>query len=232
MNRSESIAKIALALSKFQQAVLPAVKDRENPFFKSTYATLESVWATVKEPLAANELAVIQSVSGEMLTTMLLHSSGEWISGETPLYLKSKSSQELGSAISYARRYSLSAMLGIVDAEDDDGEGAMGRSAKDQGAEKESKPKQEVQSKAPSGPKEPPKPGSLPAPFRGYESHDKARMKVTEPMLKRLFAISNKAGLDDAAVADLVRSFGHTGSRKDLDRATYEKVCEAILKLP
>src|SRR6185436_10494146 len=80
--RSVSITKIATALSKFQGMVEAIKKDASNPFFKSKYADLASVWAAIREPLAKNELSILQEPSAKdgnlVLTTTLLHSSGEY----------------------------------------------------------------------------------------------------------------------------------------------------------
>lgn len=128
MNQSESIAKLAAALSKAQSSMERAKKDSQNPFFKSKYADLESVWEACRESLAENELAVIQAPQmqgeGVCLETTLTHSSGEWIRSVMPLFLGKRDAQALGSAITYARRYALAAMVGIVQS-DDDGEAAM-----------------------------------------------------------------------------------------------------------
>ena len=90
MTKSESIAKLAEALAKAQSEMKAAFKNRVNPFFKSTFADLESVWDACREPLSKNGLSVSQpthiDANGKIiLTTMLLHSSGEWISSELPI---------------------------------------------------------------------------------------------------------------------------------------------------
>lgn len=126
--QSETIGKISLALSKAQGSLEAARKDKNNPFFKSKYADLESVWAVCQKPLSDNELAVTQNpqtYEGELcMMTMISHSSGEWIKGFTPIYVTKKDPQTLGSAITYSRRYGLCGMVGIVQS-DDDGEKAM-----------------------------------------------------------------------------------------------------------
>ena len=124
MERSESIKELATALSKFQSEVSGAVKSADNPFFKSKYADLAEIWKTIRPHLAANGLAVSQgglpcehgSVSIE---TMLMHNSGEYISGITTLRLTKDDAQGAGSAITYARRYGLAAILGIHQEDDD-----------------------------------------------------------------------------------------------------------------
>lgn len=124
------MSELFTALSQFQSELKPAGKTSSNPFFKSKYADLAAVWNSIREPLAKNGLSIIQttriSETGPVLVTSLCHKSGQSVSGEYPIKAKDDSPQAIGSAVSYARRYALSAILGVV-AEDDDGEAAMGR---------------------------------------------------------------------------------------------------------
>ena len=130
MNQSESIADLAAALSKAQASITGALKDSANPFFKSKYADLASCWDACRKPLTDNGLAVIQTIeAGEgraVLVTTLCHASGEWIKSYCPILTKDDSPQALGSAITYARRYALAAMVGLAQI-DDDAEAAQGR---------------------------------------------------------------------------------------------------------
>lgn len=131
MNKSETTGKLAAALSNAQSLIKGALKDSANPFFRSKYADLESVWEACKEALTLNQLAVTQTFGIDnghpVLDTTLLHSSGEWISGRQLLVTKEMTSQGLGAASTYARRFGLAAIVGVVQT-DDDGETAMGRS--------------------------------------------------------------------------------------------------------
>lgn len=133
MKQSESIDKLAAALVKAQAAMGGAVKDSENPFFKSKYADLGSVVKAVKEPFADNGLSYVQfplsTDKGVGVTTRLMHSSGQWLESEFTLPLGKQDAQAAGSAITYARRYALQAVAGIP-AADDDGEAAMLQSRK------------------------------------------------------------------------------------------------------
>lgn len=128
MNQSPEISKLAGALSKAQGMLNAAKKDSSNPFFKSKYADLESVWDACREALSMNELAIVQCPCIQeqqvCLETILTHSSGEWIKSTMPLLLTKQDPQTMGSALTYARRYALAAMVGIVQS-DDDGERAM-----------------------------------------------------------------------------------------------------------
>lgn len=130
MKMSEKINELATALGKAQGEMKGASKDSANPFFKSKYADLASVWEAIRAPFSKNGLAISQVTSedekGLVLTTLLLHSSGEWISGEIRINPVDQKPQTLGSAISYMRRYALSAMAGVY-AEDDDGNLASGK---------------------------------------------------------------------------------------------------------
>ena len=128
MIKSESIKNIGAALVKLQSEIGKAKKDKENPFFKSNYADLESIADVSKEALTKNNLAISQTMgfyeNKEVVETTLIHSlSGEFITSMVPIINKKGDMQGLGSAITYARRYGKAAILDIVQ-EDDDGNGA------------------------------------------------------------------------------------------------------------
>ena len=131
--QSDNINELILALSKAQGSLGAAKKDKKNPFFKSNYADLSSVWDACRAALSSNQLAVVQGASQAedgswMLVTTLAHSSGQWMRSCMPIITQKTDSQSLGSAITYTKRYSLSAMVGVStgEGEDDDGEKAMG----------------------------------------------------------------------------------------------------------
>jgi hypothetical protein len=126
MIQSETIAKLATALAKAQALIKPASKDAVNPHFKSKYADLTAIWEACREPLTSQGLSVSQiPVSGDpgylSLMTMLMHESGEYIGGVFSVRLAQDTAQAMGSALTYARRYALSALVGIVADDDDDG---------------------------------------------------------------------------------------------------------------
>lgn len=127
MNRSEEIGSLAAALAKAQGAIRSAIKDSTNPHLKSKYADLANVWDAVRAPLSANSLAIFQQVSanGDVVSvaTTLAHESGQWICSTLDLRAVKGDPQGIGSAITYARRYSLSALVGVA-ADDDDGNAA------------------------------------------------------------------------------------------------------------
>ncbi|MFZ2957394.1 MAG: ERF family protein [Candidatus Ozemobacteraceae bacterium] len=130
METSQSIGKITESLAKAQGQMKPAAFDAQNPHFKSKYATLAAIMEACRPALSANGIAVVQgtSVEGEpirvMVTTILSHSSGEWIKETISIKPAVDNAQGIGSAITYARRYSLAALVGIVSDEDDDGNAA------------------------------------------------------------------------------------------------------------
>lgn len=127
MNKSESIKALAVALTKAQSEIKSVKMDAVNPFFKSRYATLGAVIDASKEVLEKNGLVVTQlstSDNGEVgITTLLMHSSGEWIESTCTVAIEGKNiAQEAGKAITYLRRYSLSSILNLYAEEDNDGQ--------------------------------------------------------------------------------------------------------------
>jgi hypothetical protein len=136
MMQSEQIDQLVTALAKAQGEILPAAKDGMNPHFKNKYAGLPSIWAACREPLSRNQLVVIQTTDHQdgrlILVTTLAHSSGQWIRSNMPIVSAKPDAQSMGSAMTYAKRYSLSAIVGVVADEDDDGERAVARNAKDE----------------------------------------------------------------------------------------------------
>jgi hypothetical protein len=129
--RSASIAALAAALAKAQGEMEGAAKGNTNPHFKSKYADLASVWDACRGPLAKNGLAVLQPVSADgarvTVTTILAHSSGDWIEESLTMTAQQNTPQGVGSAITYGRRYGLASMVGIAP-EDDDGNAASQQS--------------------------------------------------------------------------------------------------------
>lgn len=129
ITQSNEIGALALALSKAQGVMKHAIKDSNNPHFKSKYADLTSCLEAVREPLSKNGLAIVQlpsrSAEGLVeLTTMLIHESGQWIGSTASTRIAKDDPQGMGSALSYLRRYSLMSITGLG-ADDDDGEQAM-----------------------------------------------------------------------------------------------------------
>lgn len=131
MKTSPTITKLAPALLAAQKLMGAAKKGSANPYFKSKYADLGAVLEACKDLLNENGVTILQphtlNERGKFVETLLLHESGEWISGETEIVCSKESDpQAQGSAITYARRYGLQSLLSMP-AEDDDGEAAMNR---------------------------------------------------------------------------------------------------------
>ena len=129
MEKSESIENLAKALTAFQSEVKNPANTANNPFFKSKYAPLNDILKEIRPLLSKHGLSVLQAPSGNgetiSVTTLLMHTSGEWIEA-CPLSLRADkpTAQGGGSAITYARRYALSAVLGFSSEDDDDGNAA------------------------------------------------------------------------------------------------------------
>ena len=136
--QSQEIGEIAGALAAAQAELPAAIKGSVNPHLKNRYADINAVYAAIREVLPKHNIAVIQTMlptdgSKAHVRTMLAHKSGQWIAGECVMPLdRQGGAQGMGSAITYARRYSLSAIVGVVTEEDDDGNAAQGRVSKAQ----------------------------------------------------------------------------------------------------
>lgn len=118
------------ALCKAQAEMMPAVKDATNPHFKSKYADLASIWYACRHPLASNGLCVTQAIQGDLLLTSLRHVGGGLVTSEMKIVCKDPTNpQSFGSALTYARRYALAALVGVVTDEDDDGTAAASKPA-------------------------------------------------------------------------------------------------------
>lgn len=128
MRTSEQVDKIAAALLAFQKEVEPPTKTKENPYYKSMYADLCSLFAHCKPLMQKNGL-VFTSVG---LTSRLMHSSGQWIEGDFTCEMHGLSAQQVGSAMTYGRRYNFQGLLGINAEDDDDGEGTKPKAAQQQ----------------------------------------------------------------------------------------------------
>lgn len=128
MLKSESIAALAKAIALSQLHVGNALKSSTNPHFKSKYADLAEILNTVRPVFSANCIAIVQTPTFESgvasVETMLCHESGEFISSVCSSPVSKQDAQGIGSAITYLRRYSLAAMCGIAQ-EDDDGQHAV-----------------------------------------------------------------------------------------------------------
>lgn len=209
-NRSEQINEIATALSKTQGEIKNAKMDTINPHFKSKYADLASVWDSCREPLSKNGLSITQVfifMDGTYLETTLMHTSGQWISSILPIQPVRNDPQGVGSAITYMRRYALSAIVGIAPEDDDDGNDSS-----------RSLQKEEYNYRAPQGPTGktviPPKP----MPQAEVSKHP------TEPQLKRLFAIVHAHGLSNDEIKEMIKKDYKIESSKELTIEQYNEL--------
>lgn len=127
LTHSEQLNELAAALARAQGEMSHALKSADNPFFKSHYADLASVWDAVRAPLAKAGIAIVQSPctdgSKTGVETLLIHASGQWIRGIVWATGKDEGPQAVGSCITYLRRYALQSFAGVA-ADDDDGNAA------------------------------------------------------------------------------------------------------------
>jgi hypothetical protein len=140
VEHSNTLKELAGALAKAQTQVKGAKKDASNPFFKSNYADLASVWDACREALTSNGLSVVQfpgyGNGVATLETVLLHSSGEWMSATAGAPVGKQDAQGVGSVLTYLRRYALAAVAS-VSPEDDDGNAASGKKSERGGASRQ-----------------------------------------------------------------------------------------------
>lgn len=127
MKKSETITELSKAFAKTQKEMKQPLKDANNPFFKSKYVPLENVVEAITESASKNGLSFTQYPSSDeagnvTVGTLVMHESGEWIEYD-PIKMKpvKNDPQSIGSAITYAKRYALSAIFGITSDQDDDG---------------------------------------------------------------------------------------------------------------
>lgn len=148
MKHSENINEIFAALAKAQAKIKPVKKDGSNPHLGNKYTTLDAIIDAIKTPLSENGISFLQPLGtderGLILETWLTHSSGQYLMSDVVVSPMSgnrgvNEMQALGSSLTYLKRYTLAALLGIASDDDDDGNRA------------EPPPKQDRQSKAKDG---------------------------------------------------------------------------------
>lgn len=132
--QSEQINELIAAIVKSQQEMGAAKKTADNPFFHRKYADLPTCWEAIK-PFRENGIALVQSPMEApdgfvILDTQLSHTSGQWMRSRLSIKVAKNDPQGYGSAITYARRYALGCMTGLVTEEDDDGNAASQPQAK------------------------------------------------------------------------------------------------------
>ena len=125
---TDGIGKLSLALAKAQGSFDPVTKDKVNPHFKSSFASIDSILKSTRVHLSNNELILMQFLSGDQNTVIIIsrimHSSGQWIQSEVSCKTERNTAQGLGSVTSYMRRYAMAALLNISADEDEDGNAA------------------------------------------------------------------------------------------------------------
>lgn len=229
MNQSESIAKLAEALAAAQGEMHAAIRDANNPYFKSRYADLASVWEAIREPLSKHGLSVVQALCCDpalleyvVLDTRLSHSSGEWLEGRIAIKPVKNDPQAVGSAITYMRRYSLQAIAGVA-ADDDDGNAASGRGGQPAPKNREVSPPRQVPPKFQQPPKAPAKTepmGDLPGGF-GFPADD--------GQADRLYlARAGDAGLTSPEVAALAKKIAGKATPDAFTAADREAVMRRL----
>ena len=145
LKKSESIQNLSKAMAEFQKSIKQPLKDANNPFFKSQYVPLENVVEAITETGSPLGISFMQFASSDEtgsieVATLVMHSTGEYIEFP-PVRMKPESNkpQAVGSAITYAKRYALSAIFGITSDKDDDGNEATGLNK-----QVEKQPKQQI----------------------------------------------------------------------------------------
>lgn len=142
MNKSESIAALAASMAKAQAEMSNPVFDKVNPHFRSSYASLAAVRNAIVPPMAKHGLSIMQDVTTAedgvtvLCKTLVTHTSGEWIEfGPLAMRAARGDAQGLGSVTTYAKRYALQSVCGVVGDEDDDGNEAAQRNGNNNGRE-------------------------------------------------------------------------------------------------
>lgn len=203
------------ALIEVQRELKPAVKDAQNPHFKSAYADLGSVYEACRDALAKHGFAwTCETELGDpvILHSLLIHKSGEEISMSLPLLNTKKDMQGLGSALTYARRYSLMSLVGICP-EDDDGNGASGKSTP---------PQQRQTPPAPKAPENRPSTKNTAGDWEKKPGWEKEL--CTEAQRKKLWAMAQEAGFNQATLKELIgHSMGVT-STKELTKGQIQQL--------
>jgi hypothetical protein len=124
MNTSDQINEIAAAMAKAQANIQNPAKDKVNPHFKSKYADLAAGLDCIRPALSGNGIAIFQATEvvddGVILKTRLVHTSGQWVESAYPVSKFAKH-QEMGAALTYAKRQALFSLVGVCGDEDDDG---------------------------------------------------------------------------------------------------------------
>jgi len=221
MTKSDTIDQLSLALSK-AQAEMPVVAfDSVNPHFKAKYASLASIARVINPILAKHELSITQiaesTEEGYSLVTTLMHKSGQFIQGRMALLIDKNNMQGLGSAITYARRYGYS-MVGVVTDEDDDANKASETTA--------AKPPPRFTPPSQPQDQEPDLDKALGTGPKTAPQH--RNNHLTEPQIKRLFALARKAQWSNEDVKNYMKNNFNLTSTDNMRRDQYELICSVL----
>jgi hypothetical protein len=249
--QARKVSKIAAALAKAQGQIPAPPKTKtvdyqpeKGPRVYYKYADLADVIAAYKAALSQNEIMVTHRLNygskGYGMTTEIVHSSGEFLATWYPLpdpANRETRPQAFGSALTYARRYSISALLGIASDEDDDGASAPPRKPSE-GSNRTPSPGQAAprpqgtQRQAPAGPSQ----GSVlpaaggPGTATQVPPDNKAQKLVTEPQLTRLFTIAGKTGWTNEFIHEYVATRWKLESTKELTMRRYDALVAVVQK--
>ena len=203
MKTSESVAQVGAALAAAQAEIRTIAKDRTNPHFKNRYATLDAIMEAVRPVLAVHGLSIVQGctmpneiegrLTGFAVETMVLHSSGEFLANLVYVPLVKASAQDAGSALTYGRRYGVSALLALATDDDDDGQQASS----------------------------PPRPVAKPAPA-GTEASDKQRAFLAKLAKSSVLTTAESKRLTDVTDRDKAKAAIDWATRTIAEREASE----------
>jgi hypothetical protein len=242
--KSDQIGDLATALSKAQAEISGAKADSTNPFFKSSYADLASVWEAIRVPFSKNGLSVSQIedfVDGKsLLITVLLHSSGQFLTGTREIKFVKDDPQGYLAGLTYARRGSLSALAGVAQVDDDGNEASGKKPVGSCVGGSFQKTKEAFETEARPGPEE----GQNDFPGLDIDSLPKAPPKAsihlpaepkptsgggpTEKQIKRLFAIAYNNGWSDFEIKQFLEQRYKIKSVNGLTIPNYEFMCTFV----
>lgn len=228
MIQSETIGKLAEALAKAQAVIENAKKESDNPFFKSKYADLSSIWEACRKPLTDNGLSIVQSPvflteHPDMvgLDTRLCHSSGEWLEGRIVMKPVKSDPQSYGSCLTYLRRYSLQSFISICAEVDDDGNAATGKktNTKHEGTKQPND--------IPDTIGQPPEENS---PQANVASQNAKSVLISDKQRKRFYAIAKESGKTDDEIKTFLREITGSESTRDIQNGIYDYLCNEVVK--
>lgn len=252
MQHSEKIGELAAALAKARTSFEVIVKDKSNPAFpKSKYADLENVIGATFKALSENGLAIVQSPGSyspethcARLTTTLLHASGEWITDTMEMPVGKVDSWGVGSACTYARRYSYQAFVNVAAEPDDDGAASREEEkAEIRKPQALNKPAAPIRSTPENDPTEQYRYGNVDNPTYGdgreaiaeqaanfgkkHEWVQKAG-NISEPQAKRIFGIGKGRGKSNDWIREFLGSHGYTETNEIPKGEIYSKICSEL----